>query len=277
MRVNSGRLLVILSTGLFFASVTQAWAQADHLRCFKAKDGAKFDATAVLSALQTQFGVDETCSIKGKGKLFCVPVTKSVTNFEDKSKDGIPQVAFTGQTLENDRLCYKIKCPNVEIGPEVVTDQFGTRTIEKFKSQFLCTPAVKGVVTTTTTTSTTTTTAAPVACGRQGLQCGGACPNGGTCVEDPLVFNGCQCTPSECDLVDLIDLRSCVGSCGTSGGDCRCGTGGFCNAFSCIEEGDCAPGGYQCLNSVCVGPSCSADSDCSYGVCDCGAGDCICQ
>ena len=45
-------------------------AQFDHQRCFKVKDNAKFVAEVNLSALQTQFGVDESCSIIGKAKLF---------------------------------------------------------------------------------------------------------------------------------------------------------------------------------------------------------------
>ena len=155
--------VALLAAGLVFVflSVTVAQAQPDHLHCFKAKDSAKFNATATLSALQTQFGFNEECQIKGKGKLFCVPVTKTVTAFEDKSKDGIDQVELPGQELEDDRVCYRIKCPKKDIPAQTVIDQFGTRTMEKFKSQLLCTPAIKGTppATTTTTTPTTSSTA----------------------------------------------------------------------------------------------------------------------
>jgi len=208
-------------------------AQFDHMRCFKIKDSAKFDAQASLTSLQQQFGLDENCTIKGKGKMFCVPTSKTLTGFIDKSKDGIPQVDLDGDELAFDSICYKVKCPKREIAPEVVTDQFGTRTVEKFKSALLCAPAVKGVPPTTsttttistTTTSTTTTTidcsqvlcptpncgageyavvpdgeccsvcVAPAFCGGIG---GISCSAGLTCVEDPNSSCRQDCANSDC-------------------------------------------------------------------------------
>ena len=43
-----------------------------------------------------------------------------------------------------DRICYDVKCPKVIIDDQEVTDQFGTRTLTKFKAKMVCTPAVKG-------------------------------------------------------------------------------------------------------------------------------------
>ena len=116
----------------------------DHLQCYKIKDTAKFTADVDLTALQEQFGM-QNCAVKGKGSLFCVPADKVASNFVDKSKDGVPQVDLQGVTPVDDRICYKMKCPKVTIDPLTVTDQFGTRSIEKFKPALLCTPAAKGI------------------------------------------------------------------------------------------------------------------------------------
>jgi hypothetical protein len=42
-----------------------------------------------------------------------------------------------------DRICYKVKCPNHPTN-QSVTDQFGTRTLSKFKASLVCTPAFRG-------------------------------------------------------------------------------------------------------------------------------------
>jgi hypothetical protein len=91
-----------------------------------------------------------------------------------------------------DRICYKVKCP---IPPppfppdQNVTDQFGNRTLMKFKAAFMCTPAVKG----------------PSFCGDGIIDPGeacdfpalGACP--GTCEAD------CTCTcPTACCYVENL-------------------------------------------------------------------------
>ena len=144
---------------VLFAGVADAQV-FDHLKCYKIKDAAKFDAMADLGALQAEFGMD-SCRIKGRGKLFCVPASKTVTAFEDRSREGIPQVAMDGQALDDDRICYKLKCPVTEIDDRIATDQFGTRQIGKFKLTLLCTPAIKGLPPTTSTTTTTTSTLPP--------------------------------------------------------------------------------------------------------------------
>jgi len=121
----------------------------DHLKCYKIKDQRQFKSAQVsLQALQAQFGALDNCTIKGKAKEFCVPVDKNVTQI-----DGGSLQTVDGTDLGFDRLCYKVKCPKRDIMPEQVSDQFGTRSIEKFKVSLLCTPAVKGPPPTTTTTT----------------------------------------------------------------------------------------------------------------------------
>jgi len=179
----------------------------DHLKCYKIKDKAKFTALVDLAALQTQFP-DEQCRVIGKGKLFCVPVDKSVTSFKDLTKTGIPQVALDGDEQTFDRVCYKIKCPKVAIDPLAITDQFGSRTVGRFRPFMLCAPAIKGVP--------------PQACetglsGQNPGQCGGTCPTNFACDDDIGQVN-CKCFPTVCALDPASG--QCGGPCSVVGQTC---------------------------------------------------------
>lgn len=214
----------IVALVALLVSPALANAQFDHMQCYKVRDSAKFDASATLDALQSQFDIGADCSIKGarnKGKRFCVPVSKTVTAFEDKSRTGIPQVDLDGQEQFFDSICYKVKCPDGNIPPLLVTDQFGTRTIKDFKTDMLCVPAVKGVPTTTTTsTSTTTTTLPPVVCTDDVFQC----VDGTVVSRDPdndCEFFRCPCDNADCSLLkcavtvcpDNVTFYGCTGEC----------------------------------------------------------------
>jgi len=188
--MNHSKRFALTVSMLLVALPASSQAQLfDHLKCYKVKDQANFKADATLVALQAELG-DESCAVKGKGKFFCGPVDKTaVENFEDKSKDGLGQVTLDGVGLSFDRICYKIKCASAGPSSLLVTDQFGTRTLEKFKAQLLCTPAVKGLPPTTTTTTTTTTL--PICTADEKL-----CPDGTTVVRDPT--NSCEFFPCPC-------------------------------------------------------------------------------
>jgi len=128
----------ILAVLLCTMSVTAAHAQSDHYNCYKAKDTVKVfkSAAADLTPFQAEFAA-ENCAIKPKSKQVCVPASKTVTAIVDGT-----DAPFAAQDLTDLQLCYKIKCPKVDIAPLEVSDQFGTRTIEKFKATKLCVPAV---------------------------------------------------------------------------------------------------------------------------------------
>lgn len=264
--VSAFAILAALAVGS-----STAHAQADHLKCFKAKDSAKFNATATLSALQAQFGVDESCEIKGKGKLFCVPVTKQVTAFEDNSKDGIAQVPITGQVLEDDRVCYKVKCPKTEIASEVVTDQFGARTMEKFKVDLLCTPAIKGAPATTTTTTTLPVSNDPcqasVTPGCPGCVCESeVCAVDPYCCDtlgawDDFCVQECEATgdvtcPPRAPYCQETSAPTCGGDCSWAPGTTCTDLGsGFCwpSSDPCTVNADCAgePLVQECITCLC--------------------------
>jgi hypothetical protein len=137
MRVQPKAVLTEATLLLASGFVALAGAQTtDHLKCYKIKDvGAFKSATADLSPLQPEFP-SQNCSLKGKAAELCVPA----------DKDNVVIVAgvvqnFPAQAVTDAQLCYKIKCPANTVAPLEVSDQFGTRNIEKFKASKVCGPA----------------------------------------------------------------------------------------------------------------------------------------
>ena len=125
-----------------FLAYTAADAQInDHLHCFKIKD--ELNARVDVTLDGAQFGLFQDCRVKVKGRQFCVPADKLVTE-PDPDLSPLPLV---GEELRDDRICYKVKCPKLDppIAPQEVSDQFGTRIVRGFKTATLCAPAVKGI------------------------------------------------------------------------------------------------------------------------------------
>jgi hypothetical protein len=140
---RSACLFAAATIGLMsLAIATTAAAQAyDHLKCFKIRDESTFSSANVdLEPLPAEFGVS-SCTIKSRAKEFCVPAGNDVTMLSDGSLQSVES-----EELALNRLCYKLKCPDADVDPIVVSDQFGTRTISGYKSVKLCTPAIIGDV-----------------------------------------------------------------------------------------------------------------------------------
>ena len=137
MSLDPKRMLAAAALLLVCAFVGDADAQTtDHLKCYKIKDvGAFKSATADLAPLRVEFPT-ENCSLKGKAAQLCVPMDKDNVVIVDGVVENFPAQAVTDA-----QLCYKIKCPTATIAPLEVSDQFGTRTIEKFKASKVCGPA----------------------------------------------------------------------------------------------------------------------------------------
>jgi hypothetical protein len=125
-------------------------AVGDHLMCYKMKDPARVRGVVDLDS--RRFGLEEGCGLKS-ARLLCVPGSATV-----RQANVEPLLEVGGSTLDDDRLCYRVRCAEPFPPSQEMTDPFGHRTLEKLRPRLLCTPAVKGVPTTTTTSTTTTTT-----------------------------------------------------------------------------------------------------------------------
>jgi hypothetical protein len=145
MRSLATQLAAVAAAGLLAGLATTASAQVDHEKCYKIKDPVKLKGIVDLTT--PQFGLEPGCKI-GKAKYFCVPASKTVISAVDKAT-GLPiaPLPVYAPDAPVDRICYKVKCP-VPPPPfppdQNVTDQFGNRTLTRFKAAYLCTPAVKG-------------------------------------------------------------------------------------------------------------------------------------
>lgn len=246
-------LATLIALGMTMAAVP-AQAQAgpfDHYKCYRVKDTAKFKAKVDLVAFQTQFNIDPQCEVKGRAKIFCVPVIKDVVNLTYPKKSPLSPVVMPGQDLVDDRLCYKVKCPAAAlIADEEVQDQFGKRRIGKFKASLLCTNAIK-----TSFVTTTTTTTLPQGCSLDAAgQCSGACPiPGDICA---IQADGtCNCGPQQQDCSFDPVVAMCGGLCPIPGDVCTTFPGGFCD---CVPPQPCTmdaagicggqcPAGQTCL------------------------------
>ena len=134
---------LFLAVALAVVIASPAGAQTfDHLKCFKVKDAKTFKrASADLTITGGHLAGLENCQIKPKAKEFCIPVDKSNVVVVEGAETPV-----AGEEHQFDRLCYKVKCPKVDVPGQAYSDQFGNRTLEKFKVSTLCTPAVKGPV-----------------------------------------------------------------------------------------------------------------------------------
>ncbi len=224
-------VIVSLSLAAYAVEAQGAPAVADHLKCYKIKDAQKYEANVNL--LSAQLGDELDCDVKVKAKYYCVPVIKEVNS------TNAPVIPFVGEEHLGDRLCYKVSCPKVSLPALEVSDQFGTRMIEKFKPKLLCTPATEGVPPTTTTTSTTSTTSTTVpACvdlDEDGY--GDGCLAGPDCNDGNKFVN-----PAATEVCDGID-NDCAGGVdnGLVGAPCTNQTG-VCSG----STQTCSAGAWQC-------------------------------
>jgi len=222
----------------------------DHLKCYKVKDRIK--AKGIVDLTTPQFGTENGCKLAIKARNYCVPASKTVVD-----DGGAPVLQLGGQTLTNDQLCYKVKCPK-PFPPDLqaVSDQFGTRPMSRLKPSLMCSPAFITPPPPTTTTTTTTTVPSDACEDSPGLDCGGTCAGGAVCaLTDP--FSGA------CSCVDPAD--PCNGTAPVCNGTCPSGetctsyaSGTFTGSCGCIPDGQTICGG---VPGVCGG-ACPGGSVC---------------
>jgi hypothetical protein len=205
----------------------------------------------VLDLDTPQFGAESGCTVS-KAKLFCVPATKTVVSAEDRAT-GLPitPLPVAGVPTAEDRVCYKVRCDAVPAN-QVVTDQFGTRTLERLKASMVCTPAVKGTTycgdgTINGTEDCEGSNLGGATCQTLGFTAGGTLTCAPGCAFDA---SGCTCAPAstcgnavkdgseQCDGSDLGGATcaslgfttggtlACTTGCGYDTSGCACGGGG---------------------------------------------------
>ncbi len=140
-RLVSNKRWMLSVCGLVAAVLlaSAAYAQvADHLKCYRIKGAATFSsATADLASLRPHFP-DDNCRIRARATELCVPASKTLVSLEEGAGQRLP-----GEALVDAQLCYKLKCPKAAIAPVAVSDQFGTRVVEKFRATKICGPAIE--------------------------------------------------------------------------------------------------------------------------------------
>ena len=252
-------LLALLFGGVAaMAPVAAPAGTLDHLLCYRMADPLRMQFAAdLLADLQPEF-TQRGCTLI-KAIEFCVPATK--TNVTPAP----PFPGLSGQTLQNDYVCYKTRCQTTTPPPnKLVTDQFGARVQRRYVVSKICVPAKKE----------------PAPCAVTGPRmCGGTCPNPNQrCVPDP-VDRGCTCLPVAQGCF-VNSTGTCTGTCPTAGVQCMFDNTGHCgcpcailipNGQTNVCQAGVCPSPKVCVknttDTACVccatgGVACSVTSDC---------------
>ncbi len=245
-------------SAVFALAPSQAFAQADHLQCYKIQDAlAKGVYTADITPDDLAFPASAGCTIKVPAKLLCIDAVKS-------NVSPVPPGAAPGAAAQK-YLCYKAKCPKNQ-PTATLDDQFGTHAVAVKTTSLLCAPVPAAAPSCTDNVQNGDET---------DVDCGGSCGDcalGEGCIVDSDCASAycsagvCATPPSSCS--DLTQNGSET--------DVDCG-GGLCPP--CTTGQGCAAGS-DCTSFVCMAGSCQAPS-CSDGVqngaetdIDCGGGSC---
>jgi hypothetical protein len=129
-------LLAFAAVMTFGRDASADLTATDHLKCYKVKDSAeKAQYTVDLNPTFSGYPTDSGCTVKVPAKLLCNVVSK-----ENLSPPAPNPTAPFGQSLNQLFVCYKLKCPKVDIA-HGVDDQFGSRMTTLKSTKLLCAPA----------------------------------------------------------------------------------------------------------------------------------------
>ncbi len=139
------RIAAILVSGLILASISPGKAQAqanDHLTCYKIRGEGKLKG--LLDIETPDVGLAAGCKIT-KPKFFCAPATRgNVAVLDTITRTPVTPLPLIAPPAPSSRICWQVKCPAPYPPDQLVTDQFGTQTLSRLRTKFLCTPAVLG-------------------------------------------------------------------------------------------------------------------------------------
>jgi hypothetical protein len=224
--------LALLLAGAWIVWAASAFAQLDHLECYKLDDSAaRVRYTADLNGLTVQ----PDCVVKGRAKLLCVPASK--TNVVP-APPGAPSGPATGPAL-----CYKVKCPAATAPPVVVTDQFGSRPVTPRVPKLLCAPATIGTTTSTTLPGTRCCQGigGPLCSDLPGVTAASTC--GGTLAAAGLVCDGAtgNCAASRSGVSSCCQVLGPICFEGpTAALACTVSGASVVPGVACLSTGNCA-------------------------------------
>jgi len=146
------QLIFVLNVFLLKELDAQTLEKNDHLICYGVKDSEKISIKRMnmqANKVQSEYGTTR-CRINKQGAIrFCVPATKIVKKgTHDPSLGGLVPKYDPNRCIQNDLLCYKMKCkkPFPTEKTQMVKDQFGTTGARKLTLKNtieICTPAWK--------------------------------------------------------------------------------------------------------------------------------------
>jgi hypothetical protein len=127
-RLAAVALVCLLSPTAALAATT------DHLRCDRITDSV--EAGGAVDLATVPFGLDVGCTIEGSAREICSPVDASVLATDDAQ-------TLRGDAATQERICYRIRCPERALPSAQVRDRFGTRTVTVKKPATVCVPVAR--------------------------------------------------------------------------------------------------------------------------------------
>jgi len=110
----------------------------DRMECFRVRDSL-VPAPTVTSDLLAEYLPDAPgCVYTGTARQVCRPVTESVRS------STWPLRSVEGDAARFYQICYRVKCPWVDVGSPTLNDAFGTRVMTQWKRRLICLPANLG-------------------------------------------------------------------------------------------------------------------------------------
>ncbi len=128
-----GRLVAVALTCLLSPTAVLA-ATTDHLRCDRVTDPV--EAGGAVDLATVPFGLDVGCTIEGSAREICSPVGASIVATDDAQ-------AVRGGVATEERICYRVRCPERALPSAQVRDRFGVRTVTVKKPAKVCLPVTR--------------------------------------------------------------------------------------------------------------------------------------
>ena len=125
-------LVALVMVGCAAMAGPASAASNDHLRCDRVSDTV--EAGGAVDLATVPFGVDAGCTVEGVAREICSPVGADVV----AAAEGEPAVA--GLDSVQERICYRLRCPEKTRPTAQVRDRFGARTVTVKRPATVCVP-----------------------------------------------------------------------------------------------------------------------------------------